>query len=353
MINIKQETRTMTTLAWHFVGDKLRDGRPVPPDGEWLVHDGECCLRNSGLHASDTLLDAVGYAPGSTVCRVAVHGIEGREYDKFVARERCILWRVKNADHILRAFARKAALSVAHLWDTPDVMRQYLETGDESIKAEARAAAKAIAKAIVEAPDWYFVKAPLWDAWDSISAAAWVDAWDVADVATLVSTRKNYFNSIRNIAWATARALSYVDKDITYDAALANLNNTLETMIREAAGNPDDDALKAIHERSAIEVIQPDAPWPSGVSDGLNLPCQRCGNKPKFDYHVADDVWKALVPEDERLGVICLPCLERIAHACGTSIGDAIEEVQFTGMGTTTILKPEKVYHWIPRRNNR
>ena len=25
-------------LAWHFVGDRLRDGRPVPKDGEWLEH---------------------------------------------------------------------------------------------------------------------------------------------------------------------------------------------------------------------------------------------------------------------------------------------------------------------------
>jgi hypothetical protein len=22
-------------LAWHFVGATLRDGRPIPPDGEW------------------------------------------------------------------------------------------------------------------------------------------------------------------------------------------------------------------------------------------------------------------------------------------------------------------------------
>lgn len=27
-------------IAYHFVGDTLRDGRPVPPDGEWLRHIG-------------------------------------------------------------------------------------------------------------------------------------------------------------------------------------------------------------------------------------------------------------------------------------------------------------------------
>ena len=28
---------TGTVLAWHFVGDTLRDGRSIPPDGEWSV----------------------------------------------------------------------------------------------------------------------------------------------------------------------------------------------------------------------------------------------------------------------------------------------------------------------------
>jgi hypothetical protein len=34
-------------LAWHGVGGTLRDGSPVPADGVWLDHKGECeiCLR--------------------------------------------------------------------------------------------------------------------------------------------------------------------------------------------------------------------------------------------------------------------------------------------------------------------
>src|SRR4051812_42294036 len=38
--------------AWHFVGDTLRDGRPVPKDGVKLIHPGKPVLCESGLHAS-------------------------------------------------------------------------------------------------------------------------------------------------------------------------------------------------------------------------------------------------------------------------------------------------------------
>jgi hypothetical protein len=34
--------------AWHFVSDTLRDGRPVPADGEVLVHKGPLILCASG-----------------------------------------------------------------------------------------------------------------------------------------------------------------------------------------------------------------------------------------------------------------------------------------------------------------
>lgn len=38
--------------AYHFVGETLRDGRPVPADGEWLEHDGKIIMCEAGLHAS-------------------------------------------------------------------------------------------------------------------------------------------------------------------------------------------------------------------------------------------------------------------------------------------------------------
>ena len=150
-------------LAWHFVGATLRDGRPIPADGETLKHRGKLLPCERGLHASDRLIDALQYAPGWTLCRVRMGGTIKRETDKLVARERTILWRIDATD-VLRAFACKCALDVAHLWDMPPIVRKYLETGDESIRAAARDAARAAA----------------WDAaWD----AAWAAARDAQNTA--------------------------------------------------------------------------------------------------------------------------------------------------------------------------
>ena len=139
-----------TELAWHFVGATLRDGRPIPPDGEWLVYEGPIEMCFTGLHASTRILDALVDAPGGTICRVEVGEVDERDGDKLVARRRRILWRIEG-DAILRAFARRAALSVAHLWEIPDVVRLYLETGDETLRDAASAAASAAARAAASA----------------------------------------------------------------------------------------------------------------------------------------------------------------------------------------------------------
>ena len=131
-------------LAWHFVGDTLRDGRPIPQDGEWLEHDGELVMCESGLHASRHPFDALKYAPGSTLCLVEVDGEIIEDDDKLVCRRRRIIAR-RDATSMLREFARVQALSVAHLWQMPDIVRQYLETDDESLRAAARDAAWAAA----------------------------------------------------------------------------------------------------------------------------------------------------------------------------------------------------------------
>jgi hypothetical protein len=65
--------------AWHFTRATLRDGRPLPKDGEWLIHDGKAIMCESGLHASRRVIDALQYAPGSTVCRVSCRRIKAEE----------------------------------------------------------------------------------------------------------------------------------------------------------------------------------------------------------------------------------------------------------------------------------
>lgn len=135
-----------TVLAWHWTADTLRDGRPIPPVGETLRHSGTLVLCDNGLHASERILDALRYAPGNVVHRVRCGGEMLRQDDKLVCHERTILWSHSVSDDLLRGFARAQARSVLHLWDAPQVVRDYLETGDETLRARAaRAAAEAAA----------------------------------------------------------------------------------------------------------------------------------------------------------------------------------------------------------------
>lgn len=151
--------------AWHFVGDTLRYGRPIPADGEWLVHTSPVDICSSGLHASRRPWHALEYAPGSTLCRVECDDVVVEQADKLVCRRRRIVERI-DATETLRYFARMQALSAIHLYnDPPDVVLDYLMTGDEAKRSAAWAAAWAAAQAAAR---------------DAAQAAAWDAAWAAA-----------------------------------------------------------------------------------------------------------------------------------------------------------------------------
>lgn len=146
-------------LAWYFSEEskKLRygDGREIAIGVEHTVKGyPEPCKH--GLHGSESILDALDYAPGSIVWRVELSGRIKRSGDKIAATRRKYIAGGIDISDVLRAFARKMALSVAHLWDCPEIVRRYLETGDESIRSAA---------------------------WDATSAAAWAAAKDAARAA--------------------------------------------------------------------------------------------------------------------------------------------------------------------------
>jgi len=130
-----------TRIGYHFVGATLRDGRPVPPDREWLVHEGDATLCESGLHASRHPSDALSYAPGATLCLVECEEIVTEHDDKLVCRRRRIVARI-DATALLWRVSREYARAALPLWDAPTVVREYLETGDESKRAAARDAAR-------------------------------------------------------------------------------------------------------------------------------------------------------------------------------------------------------------------
>ncbi len=185
--------------AWHFIGATLRDGRPLPDNGEALRHDGNLIMCRQGLHASIRIIDALTYAPSNTICRVKVSGHETQGHDdKIVCRERTILWRL-DAEPVLRKFARFCALDVVHLWNAPNIVVQFLKSGDEGIRAAAR-------------------------------AAAWAAARDAARDAARNAARDAAWNAARDAAWNAARNAA---RDAAWDAQ----NKRLTRMVLEERRN--------------------------------------------------------------------------------------------------------------------
>lgn len=217
-------------LAWHFVGDTLRGGRPVPADGVELRHYGPVVMYESGLYASVRAIDALQYAAGTTACRVLVRDVVVADDDKLVARSRTILWRVDATD-VLREFARDCALDVLHLWATPetpgiDTVVEYLLTGDESLRDAAQAAAWNA---------WDAVRTSAWDAW----AAAWDtrDAWEARVACASAWAAWAAGHARDDDVWgakAAARTARAVARDDARDAVWGALNTRLERMLEEA-----------------------------------------------------------------------------------------------------------------------
>ena len=167
----------MTILAYHFVGATLRDGSPIPPDGEWLEYVGDIRICESGYHASVEPFDALQYAPGGKLCLVECDDVVAQQSDKLVCRRRRIVARFDATEFLWEA-ARAWALEVAHLLAAPPVVIEYLQTGDESKRASANAAARAAARA-------------------SVTYAAWDDARDAAREAAREAARnaqRRHFN---------------------------------------------------------------------------------------------------------------------------------------------------------------
>lgn len=87
-------------------------------------------------------------------------------------------------------------------------------------------------------------------------------------------------------------------------------------------------------------------PWPEAVSDGLTLECPYCGCVPAFDYHVDEEFWAAVVPRVARLGVVCLPCLDRLATEIGMDVSGHVERIQFTGIRKTVEMVPVRIVRY-------
>lgn len=84
-------------LAWHWLRTDARL-RFLPHTlvevGQELHVSQPLQLCKCGLHASESLVDSVGHAPGPIACRVECRGRTIRDHDEFVAEYRRVLWMV-------------------------------------------------------------------------------------------------------------------------------------------------------------------------------------------------------------------------------------------------------------------
>ena len=164
-------------LAWHFThGDRLRDGRPVPPKGKTLKHEGPLKLCKSGLHASVRLIDALTYAPGTTLHRVKCGGKHLKGADKLICRERTI---VESAEMLwaLVEFAEDCAKRSAYATDAAADATAHSAADADAADAAHYAAADAAAEA-ARCADYARL-----DAADAARCAAYYAAYYAAEAA--------------------------------------------------------------------------------------------------------------------------------------------------------------------------
>lgn len=146
--------------AWHFSNGMRLDGGPLPPVGEWAGVEArdlsdECArikvahaLPDGGMYAPEVFFssrhpfDALVYGQGTDLCLSECAEIE-KETDRCLAyRRRKILVRL-DAAAVLSETKRRFAGWTLRLWDAPAVAREFLETGDGALRAEAELAAGA------------------------------------------------------------------------------------------------------------------------------------------------------------------------------------------------------------------
>jgi hypothetical protein len=204
----------MNNTAWHFTGNILRDGSPIPAIGETLVfpHKVEICC--SGYHWSLKPHQALKYAPGTTLHKVRFGGDVEMEHDKGVSSERTIIASI-DATHLLKRFAADQALGVSHLWDMPKVVHYYLTTLDESQRGTAFNSARATAEAAAGTTSWATAEVAAWATAEAAievaaDAAAGTTSWYTAEVAACATAEA--------AAWATAEAAARATARDSYRA---------------------------------------------------------------------------------------------------------------------------------------
>lgn len=187
-------------FGYHFVGETLSDGRPIPPDGEWIINGEAVQIDNRNVYSRlpSELLSSC--SPGPTICLIEIDGTRLR-----------IIKRI-DATQLLSRFGADLALSVRNFWKMPSIVKQYLNTLDESIRLEARDAATKVADAAyrtahgdVEHAAAKAAQAAARDAsWVEVRAAAWETKLQAAKARAHDASSSSPSRDIRQLSYDRA-----------------------------------------------------------------------------------------------------------------------------------------------------
>lgn len=72
--------------------------------------------------------------------------------------------------------------------------------------------------------------------------------------------------------------------------------------------------------------------WPPQLSF-QHQTCKSCGNRDKFNFHVTDEIWRAVVPTYLQNRVVCLACFDDFAHIRGINYAAHVSALYFAGDG--------------------
>jgi len=198
--------------AWHFLKNNKRfsyDDGNIAQAGYVYSVKGPIKLCKWGLHASEKALDALTYAPGEMIGRVVLSGKIIHGDDKLVATHREYLW-IADATETLRSFARWSALQVIHLWESPSVVREYLESGDEYLRSAAESAAWNAVWGAARSAAWSAAESAARSAAKSAARnAAWSAVWGAARSAAWSAAESAARNAAWNAVWGAAKSAAW------------------------------------------------------------------------------------------------------------------------------------------------
>jgi hypothetical protein len=146
-------------LRWGLKSQEVTRGKKVRV-GETIRIKGPLVLCERGLHGSERIIDALGYAPGALVCCCEYTGDILRGTDKFCATERIVIWMADatNTLHEFACWCAEESLTKAHVtdersWTAIRIKRAWLagEATDVELCAARNAAWAAAADAARDA----------------------------------------------------------------------------------------------------------------------------------------------------------------------------------------------------------